>query len=773
MNKPKIMVIDGNSLMHRAFYALPMLTNKKGIPTNAVYGFVNMLLKLIDEYKPEYLGVAFDKKGPTFRHEVYHQYKATRQKTPEELIPQFDMLKKMLQLMGVAIYETDGYEADDILGTFARISSEKGIDAYLVTGDRDALQLVSPGVKVIITKKGISDVQIFDVDEVKREYGLTPLQIIDMKALMGDSSDNIPGVPGVGEKTALKLLYEYQSVDRVLENIQNIKGKKLKENLTKYRDQALLSKRLATIVQDAPVDINVEDCCYELRYSGDLHAFMEELGFYSIIEKLGFKKEGDPLQKPRSDRKTVIDINTEEELKKMADTLSKAGKTAILVRDGDITLANDDSKLYRINLSGSSDIDGLNYVQAIKGLRQIFESEQVPKIVYDGKRLILDADKCGIRVKGLAFDAYIAAYLLDPTASRYELKNLMYQYAGIDTDDVDAADLYILSRKMREQLEKTQMLKLYEAIEHPLIYVLSDMEIAGFKVDRDMLVKLDMEFSSEIESLTEEIYRLAGEEFNINSTKQLGGILFDKLKLPVIKRTKTGYSTDAEVLEQLRPYHPLVEKVLEYRQVMKIKSTYIDGLLNVIDPNDGRVRSSFNQTVTATGRISSTDPNLQNIPVKVEMGRRIRKVFVATDEDYLLVDADYSQIELRVLAHISGDPTFIDAFINNQDIHRRTASEIFGVPLEHVTPEQRSSAKAVNFGIVYGISDYGLSRNLGISRKQAQEYIDSYFARYPKIKEYMERIVEIAKKQGYVTTLMNRRRYLRASIPKLQHTFSG
>ena len=363
-------------------------------------------------------------------------------------------------------------------------------------------------------------------------------------------------------------------------------------------------------------------------------------------------------------------------------------------------------------------------------------------------------------VKGLAFDAYIAAYLLDPTAHRYSLSRLMYSYAGVDTDAADAADLFKLSEKMGEQLDETQMLELYETIEHPLIYVLADMEITGFKVDREMLVKLGEEFSSEIETLTEDIYDLAGEEFNINSPKQLGSILFDKLNLPVIKRTKTGYSTDAEVLEQLRPYHELVEKIIEYRQVMKLKSTYIDGLLNVIDPNDGRVRSSFNQTVTATGRISSTDPNLQNIPVKVEMGRRIRKVFVPTNEDYVLVDADYSQIELRVLAHISGDPTFIDAFLNKQDIHRRTASEIFGVPLEQVSPEQRNSAKAVNFGIVYGISDFGLSRNLGISRKQAQEYIDSYFARYPKIKEYMVRIVETARKQGYVTTLMNRRRYL-------------
>ncbi len=759
MDRPRIMIIDGNSLMHRAFYALPMLTNKKGIPTNAVYGFANMFLKLIEEYKPDYIGVAFDKKGPTFRHEVYQEYKATRQKTPEELIPQFEILKEMLRLMNIAIYEIDGYEADDILGSFARISSERNMDAYLVTGDRDALQLVSPGVKVVLTKKGISDVQVYDMDEVKREYGLEPIQIIDLKALMGDSSDNIPGVPGIGEKTALKLLHEYRSVEQVLDNAENISGKKLRENLIQYGEQALLSKRLATIVRDAPLDIKIEDCCYEPEYSADLLAFLEELEFYTILDKIGFKRE-EAQRKSQVNRKNTVVISTVNELKELADTLSQAGEVAMLVNDTDITLADCSGKLYRIDLNDSSDKQGLNYARVIQELRSILENEQLPKIVHDGKKLILAAYKCGVAVKGLAFDTYIAAYLLDPTANGYNLTSLLYRYAGIDTDYVDAADLCILAEKMREQLVKTQMFQLYETIEHPLIYVLSDMEITGFKVDREMLVKLGTEFSSEIETLTQEIYSLAEEEFNINSPKQLGFILFDKLKLPVIKRTKTGYSTDIEVLEQLRPYHELVEKVIEYRQVMKLKSTYIDGLLGVIDPKDGRVRSSFNQTVTATGRISSTDPNLQNIPVKDEMGRRIRKVFVPTDENYLLVDADYSQIELRVLAHISGDPTFIDAFLNNQDIHRRTASEIFGVPLERVSPEQRNSAKAVNFGIVYGISDYGLSRNLGISRKQAQEYIESYFARYPKNKEYMERIVETAKRQGYVTTLMNRRRYL-------------
>jgi len=760
MGRPRVMIIDGNSLMHRAFYALPMLTNKKGVPTNAVYGFTNMLLRLIEDYKPDYLGVAFDKKGPTFRHEAYTEYKATRQKTPEELIPQFDLLKRMLQLMGIAIYEVEGYEADDILGTFARLARERGWEAYLVTGDRDALQLVSPEVKVIMTKKGISDVRVFDVEEIKNEYGLTPAQIIDLKALMGDSSDNIPGVPGIGEKTALKLLHQYHTLEQVLDNADKISGQKLKEALIKYREQAMLSKRLATIMQDAPVDIKLEDCCYEIPHSRELLEFLQELEFHSIIGKLGIQPESRVSVKTSVREKNVIEVNTGEELRQQVENLIKSSRLAILVSDGCVTIADNPGRVYRIKVKNDLLSQGLNLQDIFIELKPILERQEVRKIVYDGKRLILEAYRYGIHVEGLEFDVFIAAYLLDPAKNRYDLSQLLYEYADLDVDDADAADLYLLAEHMRDKLKETEMLYLYEEIEHPLINVLADMEITGFKVDKRMLEQLGEEFSAELSSLTREIYALAGEEFNINSPRQLGSVLFEKLGLPVIKKSKTGYSTDIEVLEQLRPYHELVEKIIEYRQVMKLKSTYIDGLLSVIDPRDGRIHSSFNQTVTATGRISSAEPNLQNIPVKLEMGRRIRKVFVASGEDYVLVDADYSQIELRVLAHMSGDPTFIDAFRNNQDIHLRTASEIFGVPIDKVTPEQRSSAKAVNFGIVYGISDYGLAKSLGISRKQAREYIDSYFARYPKVKEYMERIVEIAKKQGYVTTLMNRRRYL-------------
>lgn len=760
MGSPRVMIIDGNSLMHRAFYALPVLTNKKGVPTNAIYGFTNMLLRLIEDYRPEYLGVAFDKKGPTFRHEIYAEYKATRQKAPEELVPQFELLKRLLKLMGIAIHEVEGYEADDILGTFARLGKERGWEVYLVTGDRDALQLVSPQVRVIMTKKGISDVRVFDVEEIKNEYGLTPAQIIDLKALMGDSSDNIPGVPGIGEKTALKLLHQYHTLEQVLDNVDKISGQKLKEALIKYREQAMLSKRLATIMQDVPVDIKVEDCSYEIPHSRELLEFLEELEFQSIIEKLGIQPEERVSVNTSVREKNVIEVNTVEELRQYVQNLMNVNRVAILVDDECVTISDSPAQVYRIKLKNDLLAQGVNEQDVFIELKPLLEKQDLQKIVYDGKRLILEACRYGIHVEGLEFDVFIAAYLLDPARNRYDLVQLLYEYAGLDVNDADAADLYLLAGYMREKLKETEMLYLYEEIEHPLINVLADMEITGFKVDKDILKQLGEEFSAELLNLTKEIYTLAGEEFNINSPKQLGYVLFEKLKLPVIKKGKTGYSTDIEVLEQLRPYHELVEKVIEYRQVMKLKSTYIDGLLSVIDPRDGRIHSSFNQTVTATGRISSAEPNLQNIPVKLEMGRRIRKVFVASGEDYVLVDADYSQIELRVLAHMSGDPTFIEAFRNNQDIHLRTASEIFGVPIDKVTPEQRSSAKAVNFGIVYGISDYGLAKSLGISRKQAREYIDSYFARYPKVKEYMERIVEIAKKQGYVTTLMNRRRYL-------------
>lgn len=761
-NKKKLMVIDGNSLMHRAYYAIRGLTNRKGLPTNAVYGFTNILLKLLQDYEPDYIGVAFDKKAPTFRHEEYEEYKATRQKTPEDLIIQFDTVKELLKRMNIAIYEIDGYEADDILGTFARIAEEKGLRALLVTGDRDALQLVSQNTRVLLirSRAGTSEVEIFGPEELKNTYGLTPEQVIDLKGLMGDSSDNIPGVPGVGEKTALKLLKQYATLENILENIDEISGKKLKENLTNYREQAILSKKLATIVTNVPIDIKLEDCCYNIPKSEELRQFLEELEFKSILKKLGFEERAEAKAEVTSPEKETILIKDLKELEDMVNKFASVPFVSMLVGGDDFTIACTSDKLYRIRLRKDLLNDGIDFGEAMQHLRPILENEKIKKIVYDGKTFMKTLAQYDVKLEGLDFDVFVAAYLLDPTKNKYELKQLGYEYLNMEASFVDAADLIALANAMKKQLEEYGMEKLYYEIEQPLIYVLKDMEETGFKVDKSILQELDVEISRELKALTQKIYDIAGEEFNINSPKQLGSILFEKLGLPVIKKTKTGYSTDAQVLEQLKDNHEIIEYIIEYRQLMKLKSTYIDGLMNMINLGDGRIHSSFNQTVTATGRISSAEPNLQNIPVRMEMGRQIRRIFVASDENHVLVDADYSQIELRVLAHISQDARFIDAFLRGEDIHSRTAAEIFGVPIEQVTPEQRDSAKAVNFGIVYGISDFGLAKNLGISRNEAKKYIDSYFSRYPGIKEYMDKVVKQGKEKGYVETLMGRRRKL-------------
>jgi len=761
-NRKKIMVIDGNSLMHRAYYAIRTLTNKKGAHTNAVYGFTNILLKLLEDYKPEYIGVAFDSKAPTFRHNEFKEYKGTRQKTPEELIAQFDLVKELLKRMNIAIYEIDGYEADDILGTFARIAEEEGLYALLVTGDRDALQLVSQNTCVLLnrTRGGISEVEEFDPQKLKDVYGLTPEQVIDLKGLMGDSSDNIPGVPGVGEKTALNLLAQYSTLENVFEHIDEISGKKLKENLINYREQAILSKKLATIIRDVPIDIKLEDCCFSIPKSPELKEFLEELEFNSILKKMDFETGDNSKVEKVMIEKEVILVKDIKDMDTMISRLASVPLVSVLMKEDEITVACTSKQVYKISMRRDLLDDGIDLSDFMDLMKPILEDEKVKKVLYDGKAFMRTAAQYDVKVSGLDFDIFIAAYLLDPTRDKYELGQLIYEHLKEEVSSVDAADLLLLADAMKKELEEHGMNELYNEVEHPLIYVLEDMERTGFKVDKGILQELDVEFSKELKVLTQNIYDLAGEEFNINSPKQLGYILFEKLSLPVLKKTKTGYSTDSEVLERLKGKHEIIENIIEYRQVMKLKSTYIDGLLNMVNAGDGRIHSSFNQAVTATGRISSTEPNLQNIPVRMEMGRQIRRVFVASDEEHVLVDADYSQIELRVLAHISKDARFIDAFIQGQDIHRRTAAEIFGVPLEQVTPEQRNSAKAVNFGIVYGISDFGLARNLGISREQAKRYIESYFSRYPGIKEYMDRIVELGKKQGYVTTLMGRRRKL-------------
>lgn len=755
-----MIAIDGNSLLHRAFYAMPLLSNKKGVYTNAIFGFMNMLIRLKKDYEPCSLILAFDRKAPTFRHKAYKDYKATRQKAPEELVPQFDLIKDLARLLEIPTYELDGYEADDILGSLAKVADDNKQPLMIVTGDKDELQLVSDYTSVLLTIRGISETKRYDKQLLMDEYGLTPEQFVDMKGLMGDSSDNIPGVKGIGQKTAIKLLKEYGSLENVLDNIDNLSGKKLKENLTIYRHHALLSKDLATIRRDVPLEFNLPNQPYDYPSSSGLKQFLLDLELNTIIEKLDLesvKASGDKKEKQRE--KTFNNISSEDELIVFLELLLKQKQIALAIGEH-LSISWNKDTTYRINFKNDLLGDGIDYHKALNILKPFFESEEIKKLVHDAKSWILELAKEGIAIKGISFDTMIGAYLLDPTKSKYEPDRLLYDYTGIDTSIIDGADLLLLAEAILSKLKELDMEDLYYKIEHPLIEVLADMELTGFKLDRERLRELDLYFTKEQSRLTDEITSLAGQDFNLNSPKQLGEILFEKLGLPVQKKTKTGYSTNIDVLEALQGTHPIIEKIIEYRQVAKIKSTYVDGLIPLISSKDDRIHSSFNQTVTATGRISSTDPNLQNIPVKLETGRRIRQAFISSGPDYTLVAADYSQIELRVLAHISADPTLIDSFVKRQDIHRRTAAEIFNVPMTKVTDEQRERAKAVNFGIIYGISDFGLSRNLKISREEAKHYIDSYLDRYPKIKEYMEQIVEFGKTNGYVKTLYNRRRNL-------------
>lgn len=759
-----LMVIDGNSLLHRAFYAIPILSNRKGVYTNAVYGFLNMLLKLIQDYQPYSLAVAFDKKTPTFRHQIYAEYKGTRQKAPEELVPQFELAREAMVKMGIPIYEADGFEADDIMGTVSQSCGNTGQHVLLVTGDKDALQLVSEHTEVLLTKKGISNIYRYDLDEIAGEYGLKPVQLVDMKGLMGDSSDNIPGVPGIGPKTAVSLLKEYDTLENVLKNTENIKRNKLRENLTIYRQHALLSKELAAIRRDVPIDCSILSRPLVITETPELKQFLMELELNTIIERLDLF-EVHPMESEEAAvrDKTVIEIRKTADLQTFVQQLMEQKEAAVML-EPNISIAWQEDEVYKLCLKEDLLGEGLQEEEVWQSLKPFFENSQILKTTNDAKSMILGLYKLGIQVEGLEFDTQIGAYLLDPVRNKYDVEQLLYEYTNTDVSEADASDLLRLAGAIKRQLKDEGMNGLYQKIEHPLIRVLAGMELAGFKVDKAILQQLEIEFSAHINRLTEEITELAGVSFNLNSPRQLSEVLFGRLGLPVQKKTKTGYSTDIEVLENLSGMHPIIEKLIDYRQVMKLKSTYIDGLLHMINPNDGKIHSSFNQTVTATGRISSTEPNLQNIPVRVEMGRKIRKVFTASDEDHVLVDADYSQIELRVLAHISGDPNLIEAFRNKQDIHRRTAADIFGIPMEQVTEEQRNSAKAVNFGIVYGISDYGLARNLGITRASAKRYIDSYMQRFPMVKQYMDRIIAEGKRNGYVTTLMNRRR----NIPELK-----
>lgn len=776
----KLVIIDGNSIINRAFYALPEMNNKEGLKTNAIYGFTTMLFKIIDTYKPTHISVAFDRKAPTFRHIEFEDYKAGRKKMPDELKVQFEPLKELLDKFQINRLELDGYEADDIIGTVSKLGEENGYNVYIVTGDKDAIQLASDKTTTLITKKGIGEVEEYDFDEVIKRYEMTPTQFIDLKGLMGDKSDNIPGIPGVGEKTGIKLIKEYSSIEGIIENIENLKGS-IKKKVEDNKELAIKSKMLATIVRDVPIDINLDDLKYGDFDPNSVVEYFRYLGFTSLIprvieiddkEKINLDNENYNIKKLEDIECFVKEVSNKKEI--LIKTVRKEGNILeknILY----IFVSTDGSNIYYIEEDNICD------------LKEILLSKEIKKFGYNLKDDYIALKSYDIKLENMYFDIAIAEYLIDSMSSTsYECSAIAMKYLtkkvksteellgkGVKAkkyQDLEFEELsnhisqilstvYNVNNIMESNLKEMEIDGLFYHIEMPLVEVLGDMEHEGIKVDKEKLNELGVEFREIIKRLEKEIYDIAGEEFNINSPKQLGVILFEKLGLPVIKKTKTGYSTNADVLEKLKNQSPIIDKITEYRQIVKLNSTYVEGLLNIINPISNRIHSSFNQTITTTGRISSTEPNLQNIPVKLEIGRNIRKVFIA-DENCKLVDADYSQVELRVLAQMSQDENMIDAFKHNEDIHTKTASQVFDVDAKDVTSELRSAAKAINFGIVYGKSDFGLADDLNIPVKQAKEYIEGYFEKYDKIKNYMDQTIEKATENGYVTTIFNRRRYI-------------
>ena len=802
----KFVLVDGNSIMNRAFYGIMgsrMLTTKDGKYTNAVYGFLAILFRLLEDVEPKYMAVAFDLKAPTARHKMYEGYKANRKGMPDELAEQMPMIKEILHAMNIDIVEMEGYEADDVLGTLSCYGEKQGLDVIILSGDRDTFQLATDKVTIRIphTKAGKSETDEYDREKIKEKYGLEPKQLIEVKGLQGDTSDNIPGVPGVGEKTALKLIQEYGSIDNLYKKIESgeddLRGKQ-REKIIENKDLAILSRTLGTINVNVPIKDDLNNFKVEEWDKEKLFQIFKELNFNRYIERFNLRGENTETKENNSSKELYKIVEKSE--KEILDYIKETKEMIFYFLTNKI---EDKDKIIKEKIIGMSiynkennEIYYMDLKEGTKELKDILEDNEIKKVSIDLSKVYILLRQEGINLKGIDYDISIASYILNPTDNKLKIEDLMAKYLELyleeilgeeeqDTKQINLFDngeeknnkekrrkeetcifAYAIG-KIREitlkKLEEINCLDLFYKIDMPTVEVLSNMQWNGMYVDKEELESFGKELTEKLETITKIIYEMAGEEFNINSTKQLGEILFEKMKLPIIKKTKNGYSTDVDVLEKLKKEDPIIEQILEYRQLMKLNSTYVEGLKPYINPKTNRIHSFFHQTITATGRISSTEPNLQNIPTRFDLGKRVRKVF-KPESGKVYIDADYSQIELRVLASISGDKHMIEAFKEGQDIHKQAASKVFKTPIDQVTKEQRSNAKAVNFGIVYGISDFGLGEQLGIGRKQAKKYIDEYLSEYSGIKNFMDNIKEDAKEKGYVETLFHRRRY----IPELK-----
>jgi len=784
----KIAIIDGNSLINRAYYAMrnPMIT-KEGIFTQGIFGFLNMLEKIRKDYEPEYMAIAYDLKAPTFRHKEYEEYKAGRKKMPPELAMQIPLLKDVLRAMNIKQFEIEGFEADDIIGTVAREAEAAGLQPYIITGDRDELQLATDVTNIIFTKKGVSEFEMYDRQAMIDKYGLTPTQFIDLKGIMGDKSDNIPGIPGVGEKGATKLLLEYGSVENIIANVDNLKPAGIKAKVEEHAQLAMMSKRLATINTNVPIEIDMEEMRLVEPDYNELIKLYKKLEFNKFLKKLKVSDDAISVEDNAEIPVALADADSFEKILVSSDdeltALKISGETIIKV-------FGDNNHLAKPVIEGVAMINDSKYYyfdyQKLSRFVDWLSSQDISLAGHDIKRDIYMLMCAGTDTDTVTYDTALAQYVLDSGRSNYSLAALSNEYLHMSVEEEadfmasngqvdlfsDTMKLFMdygfkvcfavlnLKEIQKKLLADEDLENIFYEVELPLVKVMAGMEKEGFKVDKEEIITFGEMLSSEIDGLTAKIYEAAGETFNINSPVQLGEVLFEKLELPAGKKTKRGYSTSAEVLEKIKDKHPIVADVLEYRTLAKLKSTYIDGLLPLI-ASDGKVHAHFQQTVTTTGRLSCTEPNLQNIPIRQELGRKLRKAFVPESENCLLTGADYSQIELRVLAHMAGDDVLIEAFNNGEDIHRATASNVLGVPEDEITVEERSRAKAVNFGVIYGMSAFGLSTELNITRKEADDYINAYFAKHTAVKSFMDEQVALCKENGYVTTVMGRKRYIK------------